>query len=243
MHRNINLLERLYDSGKGEKFNEFTNNIPKPKQFKAILNVDDEITYIENEHLKKLHKDDYSETRVGGPSENQTAKTTLLKNKQTNHKKNEEMLSSEMRINKVMKMTQDYNSITGYKTAQPLPPSRGKKYPSLEPIIDRFRMTGKEDPLLQSRLTNQIDLRLTRPTTTIISLNDMMKKDDLAINNVTDEYEGITDNEKLTSENNTEMKTREDEKEEKSEEDQYMQKINDFIKQAFEGKDYRVYFY
>jgi hypothetical protein len=230
----------LYDSGKGEKFNEFTNNIAKPKQYKALLNIDDDIQYVENEQMKNINKDDVSETKVG-PSENQTAKTTLLKNKQTNHqKKNDEMLSSETKMNKVMKMTQDYNSITGYKTAQPLPPSRGKKYPSLEPLIDRFRITGKEDPLLQTRITSQLDLHLTRPTTTIISLNEMMKKDDFAINNMTDEYEGTSENDKVTSENIIESKIKEDEKEEKSEEDQYMQKINDFIKQAFEGKDYRV---
>ncbi len=230
----------MYDSGKGEKFNEFTNNIAKPKQYKALLNIDDDIQYVENEQMKNINKDDVSETKVG-PSENQTAKTTLLKNKQTNHqKKNDEMLSSETKMNKVMKMTQDYNSITGYKTAQPLPPSRGKKYPSLEPLIDRFRITGKEDPLLQTRITSQLDLHLTRPTTTIISLNEMMKKDDFAINNMTDEYEGTSENDKVTSENIIESKIKEDEKEEKSEEDQYMQKINDFIKQAFEGKDYRV---
>jgi hypothetical protein len=166
-------------------------------------------------------------------------KTNLLKKRGVSKKQEPAFTSTGVHITeRVSRQPQTYQSISGYMTIHALPPSRGAKNLSLEPVIQRFKIT-KEDMLTSPKITPQ-DFKLTRPTTTIVNLEGRKPTEYVDLGCIVDderEYDDIA-GEKVHHKLANIFPPKHEVQE--SEEDQYMGKINEFIKEAFEGKDYRV---
>lgn len=206
----FSLLNRIYDSGKGEKFNDLTNNQVKPKEYRAFLTHDDlsdVLVHLDKKHfqpknttkaekfLKETHKqleDQNFKTKKTQPNlskidefEYNIDKKDLINNKKFDLKpKGEETnLEEESRLfnpERNEKKIQELASITGYKTISPLPPSRGRRDNSYNPMIDRFKATsGGETGFTKTNskfgvsiYNNPMEPKLSKPATTIIDLED-----------------------------------------------------------------------
>jgi hypothetical protein len=164
-------------------------------------------------------------------------KTGLLKKKPGQKKQDPIFNTTGVHIvDRVGRQLQTYQSISGYMTISALPPSRATKNLSLEPTINRFKAI-KDDPVKSAVITAN-DLKLTRPTTTIVNLEGRKPTEYVDLGQIVEsEY-----NDDLAEHAHQKLAQVFPPKHEiqESEEDQYMGKINEFIKEAFEGKDYRV---
>jgi dynein heavy chain, axonemal len=270
------LIDRIFDKGIGGKFNEFSAQKSKGAAVKSFLTNFDDIDTLHNDpkyitnvrsgvdtgkntqglklpHSKRTHN------KLNQPELN-TEKVNLL-SKKFDTKMKEPILDSidKEEGEKSFKNIQDLESITGFKTMNQLPPSRGVRYNSVNPM-ERLRIVKKDEKIDTvtkfSKIEKALDPKLSRPTTTIVALN---KVDTAYIKNATISQ---LDSNLIESENKFRKedinKAEEDkimasvnfaEKEIKMkndnlgyDEDQYMDKINKFIKEAFEGKDYRINF-
>jgi dynein heavy chain len=162
---------------------------------------------------------------------------------------------------------QEIFSITGFKALGSLPPSNGQRDNAVIPSIMRHKIfTEKERDTFkhlkttkgftQQNLINNYNntnegFSLVKPTTTIINLKDDSKgvnylkaakkylqeyvlDFETTVNNVQN-YENYQDA-------NKDLPPSTIKKEETSDEYQYMNSIQNFIKEAFEGKDYKINF-
>jgi len=146
-----NLLERIYDQGQAEKFNDLIKNPTKIKAVKAFITDDD----IEN--MLNLPPD---KTKTGF---NEGMQSDGM-NRTTKH------VSGNM---------QDLLSNTGFKIIDKLPPTTGDVNNKTNNMINRFRVTfndmdGTKTMMgrTKSKWTTDSNLepKLSRPTTTIINL-------------------------------------------------------------------------
>ena len=146
-----NLLERIYDQGQGEKFNDLIKNPTKIKAVKAFI-TDDDIDNMLNLPPDKT-KTGFNEGLQSGGM-----------NRTTKH------VSGNM---------QDLLSITGFKIIDKLPPTTGDVKNKTNNMIDRFKVSfndfdGKDTNMAatKSKWTHETNLepKLSRPTTTIINL-------------------------------------------------------------------------
>jgi hypothetical protein len=232
------LKERLYDAGKGDKFNDFTGNIQPLKQYKILLGFeDDEIVDIDTKGFKGGKNTQAQDTSQINTEKNiSSIKTGLLKKKPVNKKQEPFFNATGVHLNHRLSELQTYHSISGYKTTSALPPNRASKNLSLEPTINRFKAI-KDDPVKSSVIT-QNDLKLTRPTTTIVNLQGRKPTEYVDLGQIV-ESEYNDDFAEHAHQKLAQIFPPKHDLQE-SEEDQYMGKINEFIKEAFEGKDYRV---
>jgi len=206
----FSLLNRIYDAGKGEKFNDLTNNQLKPKEYRAFLTHDDlsdVLVHLDKNHFQpkitsraekfmkenqKHFEDQNFKTKKTQPnlSKVEEFEYTIDKNDLINNKKidikprgedtNIEDESKYFNPERNEKKVQELASITGYKTISPLPPSRGRRDNSYNPMIDRFKATsGNETGFSKSNMkfgvsiyNNPMEPKLFKPTTTIIDLDD-----------------------------------------------------------------------
>ena len=216
-----NLLERIYDQGQGEKFNDLIKNPTKIKAVKAFITDDD----IEN--MLNLPPD---KTKTGFNEGMQSGGI----NRNTNH------VSGNM---------QDLLSITGFKIIDKLPPTTGEQKNKTNNMIDRFRVTfndfdGKDTNMgaTKSRWTNEANLepKLSRPTTTIINLGKKynLRKEESKNKEIKEEKTNEEDI-KLGNENPLEELNKEIDE---SDQDEYMNLIHKFLRDAFKGRDHKMDF-
>ena len=146
-----NLLERIYDQGQAEKFNDLIKNPTKIKAVKAFITDDD------LENMLNLPPD---KTKTGF---NEGMQSDGM-NRTTKH------VSGNM---------QDLLSNTGFKIIDKLPPTTGDVNNQTNNMINRFRVTfndmdGTKTMMgrTKSKWTTDSNLepKLSRPTTTIINL-------------------------------------------------------------------------
>ena len=217
-----NLLERIYDQGQAEKFNDLIKNPTKIKAVKAFITDDD----IEN--MINLPPD---KTKTGFKEGVQSGGM----NGTSNH------VSGNM---------QDLLSITGFKIIDKLPPTTGDPKNKTNSMIDRFRVTfndfdgnHKMMGTTKSRWTNDTNLepKLSRPTTTIINLGKKynMKKEETKTEEIKDE--NINEIEKINYENENPLEQLNKEIDE-SDQDEYMNLIHKFLRDAFKGRDHKMDF-
>ena len=217
-----NLLERIYDQGQAEKFNDLIKNPTKIKAVKAFITDDD----IEN--MINLPPD---KTKTGFKEGVQSGGM----NGTSNH------VSGNM---------QDLLSITGFKIIDKLPPTIGDPKNKTNSMIDRFRVTfndfdgnHKMMGTTKSRWTNDTNLepKLSRPTTTIINLGKKynMKKEETKTEEIKDE--NINEIEKINYENENPLEQLNKEIDE-SDQDEYMNLIHKFLRDAFKGRDHKMDF-
>jgi len=209
-NKRFSLLNRIYDSGKGEKFNDLTNNEVKPKEYRAFLTHDDLSDVLV--HLDKKHfqpKNTTKEEKLMKESHKQLEEQNFkMKKTQSNFSKIDELgytidkkdlinnkkfdikpigeepnFTGESRFfnpERNQKKIQELASITGYKTISPLPPSRGRRDNSYNPMIDRFKATSggetgftkTNSKLGVSIYNNPMEPKLSKPATTIIDMED-----------------------------------------------------------------------
>ena len=217
-----NLLERIYDQGQAEKFNDLIKNPTKIKAVKAFITDDD----IEN--MINLPPD---KTKTGFKEGVQSGGM----NGTSNH------VSGNM---------QDLLSITGFKIIDKLPPTIGDPKNKTNSMIDRFRVTfndfdgnHKMMGTTKTRWTNDTNLepKLSRPTTTIINLGKKynMKKEETKTEEIKDE--NINEIEKINYENENPLEQLNKEIDE-SDQDEYMNLIHKFLRDAFKGRDHKMDF-
>jgi len=240
------LKERIYDYGLGQKFHVFSKDHQKTKEYRAVITSDfglpDMNQYLKNDKAANTNQNK-RETNINP----RTGRTELDKSGAINRKNqsaqkeyyDNENLEKEEKSNK---FNQELESITGFKTLSPLPPSRGKVNNFENPLIERYKLSMyKKDNFHSTKTkmasTNMFTLKnlSSKASTTIINLDERRKNNDLDYHN------------KQYSENNEqkndEKKQEEDEqKMGQDEEDKNMDIINKFIREAFEGKDYRTNF-
>ena len=223
------LLERIYDKGQGEKFNDLIKNPTKIKAMKAFITEDD----IEN--MINLPPDK-TKTKIGFND------GTGGINGTTNH------VSGNM---------QDLLSITGFKIIDRLPPTSGDLKNNTNSMIDRFRVSASDFAkdtnntlmnMTKSRWTKNDNLepKLSRPTTTIIQLGEKYsakaeeekKKLNKEMEEKMKEREAM-EREKLLKENPLEELNKEIDE---FDQDEYMNKIHKFIRDAFKDRDHKMDF-
>lgn len=161
---------------------------------------------------------------------------------------------------------QEVDSIAGFKLVNPLPPSSGERIKGIPSNILRHKVFNKADSDFdQAKSTkgftgfNSKEITI-KPTTTIINLKDdkgvnyLINKNQTLDDLITDVQANINltlqnqiDTNQLISQvtsmpNTTDASGDKSKKDEQSDEYQYMNSINNFIKEAFEGKDYKINF-
>jgi len=231
----FSLVNRIYDCGKGEKFNDLTNNQLKPKGYKAFLTNDDDLSDVlvnlDKKHfqpknttkaeklMKENHKhtEDFNfKTKKSQPNASKVEefeytidKNDLINNKKFDLKtKGEETIIEEdsryFNPERNEKKIQELASITGYKTISPLPPSRGRRDNSYNPMIDRFKATAGDTGFTKTNskfgvsiYKNPLEPKLSKPTTTIIDLDD----------NKYGKEEEVNDNQAVTSKKHIDYNT------------------------------------
>jgi hypothetical protein len=255
----FSLVNRIYDSGKGEKFNDLTNNQLKPKGYKAFLTNEDDLSdvlvHLDKKSLltknitksEKIMKDKKKQTEdlafnskktntnLPKPEQYEFSldKNDIIHNKKFELKQIEEASIEEasrfFNPERNEKKIQEIASITGYKTISPLPPSRGRRDNSYNPMIDRFKATAGDVGFTKTNskfgvsiYSNPLEPKLSKPTTTIIDLDDNRypredeEKDNIAIsskkhidyntnipmNSIKDETENYEDDKNLMTINN-----------------------------------------
>ena len=217
-----NLLERIYDQGQAEKFNDLIKNPTKIKAVKAFITDDD----IDN--MLNLPPD---KTKTGFNEGLQSGGV----NRTSNH------VSGNM---------QDLLSITGFKIIDKLPPTTGDMKNKTNNMIDRFKVSfndfdGKDTNMgmTKSRWTNETKLepKLSRPTTTIINLGKKynMKKEEAKNKEIKDENINEIEEIKLSNENPLKELNKEIDE---SDQDEYMNLIHKFLRDAFKGRDHKMDF-
>ena len=217
-----NLLERIYDQGQGEKFNDLIKNPTKIKAVKAFITDDD----IDN--MLNLPPD---KTKTGFNEGLQSGGV----NRTSNH------VSGNM---------QDLLSITGFKIIDKLPPTTGDVKNKTNNMIDRFKVSfndfdGKDTNMAatKSKWTHETNLepKLSRPTTTIINLGKKynMKKEESKNKEIKDENINEMEEIKLANENPLEELNKEIDE---SDQDEYMNLIHKFLRDAFKGRDHKMDF-
>ena len=179
-----NLLERIYDQGQAEKFNDLIKNPTKIKAVKAFITDDD----IEN--MLNLPPD---KTKTGFNEGLQSGGM----NRTTKH------VSGNM---------QDLLSNTGFKIIDKLPPTTGDVKNKTNSMIDRFRVTFNDfddakDMMGRTKTKwasdTNLEPKLSRPTTTIINLGKKynMKKEETKNNEIKEEKNNEIEEIKLENEN------------------------------------------
>ena len=217
-----NLLERIYDQGQAEKFNDLIKNPTKIKAVKAFITDDD----IDN--MLNLPPD---KTKTGFNEGGQSGGV----NRTTNH------VSGNM---------QDLLSITGFKIIDKLPPTTGDLKNKTNNMIDRFRVsfndfdgTNTNMGATKSKWTSDTNLepKLSRPTTTIINLGKKynLKKEESKNKEIKDENINENEEMKLDNENPLEVLNKEIDE---SDQDEYMNLIHKFLRDAFKGRDHKMDF-
>ena len=222
------LLERIYDKGQGEKFNDLIKNPTKIKAMKAFITEDD----IDNMINLPPEKTKIGFSDMGGGV-----------NGTTNH------VSGNM---------QDLLSITGFKIIDKLPPTTGDFKNNTNSMIDRFRVSASDFAkdinnntfmnATKTRWTNNDSLepKLSRPTTTIINLGEKYSakaeaeknKQNKELEDKMREREAL-EREKLLKENPLEELNKEIDE---SDQDQYMNTLHKFIRDAFKDRDHKMDF-
>ena len=217
-----NLLERIYDQGQAEKFNDLIKNPTKIKAVKAFITDDD------LENMLNLAPD---KTKTGFNEGLQSGGM----NRTTKH------VSGNM---------QDLLSNTGFKIIDKLPPTTGDVKNQTNSMIDRFRVTFNDfdgtNTMMgktRSKWTSDTNLepKLSRPTTTIINLGKKYntKKEETKNNEIKEEKENEVDEIKLENENPLEELNKEIDE---SDQDEYMNLIHKFLRDAFKGRDHKMDF-
>ena len=217
-----NLLERIYDQGQAEKFNDLIKNPTKIKAVKAFITDDD----IEN--MLNLPPD---KTKTGFNEGLQSGGM----NRTTKH------VSGNM---------QDLLSNTGFKIIDKLPPTTGDVKNKTNSMIDRFRVTFNDFDdakemmgRTKTKWTNESNLepKLSRPTTTIINLGKKynLKKEETKNNEIKEEKSNEIEEIKLENENPLEELNKEIDE---SDQDEYMNLIHKFLRDAFKGRDHKMDF-
>ncbi len=152
------LLDRIFDKGIGGKFNEFSTNSEKPKTIKGFLNNYDEIQNLHNDpnyitnHNNNFKNNPKNNNHKSKPKANHlldlSTKINVMGRKV-------DPIVSDSRDKSNSQNIQELESITGFKTMNQLPPTRGGT-PWLIPEKNQNSLP--------------LDPKLSRPTTTIISL-------------------------------------------------------------------------
>lgn len=202
------LLNRIYDSGKGEKFNDLLHKDVKKKEYKSFLITEDlsdvlvtldkrhnfpnqgQKTNRETSKTKKFKETENEEKYKPNKTQNSNKemeftidKNDIINNKKFDIRQNDTILEESQFFNpeKNEKKIQELASITGYKTISPLPPSRGRRENSYNPMIDRFKATttthGEGFEKTASKFgntgfNNPMEPKLSKPATTIIDMED-----------------------------------------------------------------------
>ena len=236
------LKERIYDYGMGQKFHIFSKDHQKTKEYRAVITSDFGMPDI-NQYLNKDKNNINTEHIAKNKSPQKTkniefdmrTEKSNLNQKHTNLSK---IVDNEIK-NRVERSTsknmQEIESITGFKTLSPLPPSRGKIDNFENPMIDRYKPNFTKTNKTTFQSSNQITAKnfTTRPATTIIDLEEKKKK----------KISRLPENNKQAEMSNISKVIPElEEKVDQDEEDKNMDIINKFIREAFEGKDYRTNF-
>ena len=242
------LKERIYDYGMGQKFHIFSKEQQKTKEYRAVITSDfglpDMNQYLRNDKISNnpnnLHNTKGIESTVS-PGQ----KTGGLNNKFNALQKENVDIDNKLKEEKFSKNLQEIESITGFKTLSPLPPSRGNINNFENPMIERYKLNlykSRDGNFLSTKTklgstTNQLTLKnfTSKAATTIIDLDERKKKNVL-LNDI-----NLKEN-KENKEKNQEKNDENEEKPEMDEEDKNMDIINKFIREAFEGKDYRTNF-
>ena len=217
-----NLLERIYDQGQAEKFNDLIKNPTKIKAVKAFITDDD----IEN--MLNLPPD---KTKTGF---NEGMQSDGM-NRTTKH------VSGNM---------QDLLSNTGFKIIDKLPPTTGDVNNQTNNMINRFRVTfndmdGTKTMMgrTKSKWTTDSNLepKLSRPTTTIINLGKKynIKKEEAKNKEIKEENLNEIEEVKMENENPLEELNKEIDE---SDQDEYMNLIHKFLRDAFKGRDHKMDF-
>ena len=217
-----NLLERIYDQGQAEKFNDLIKNPTKIKAVKAFITDDD----IEN--MLNIAPD---KTKTGFNEGLQSGGM----NRTTKH------VSGNM---------QDLLSNTGFKIIDKLPPTTGDVKNKTNSMIDRFRVTFNDfddakDMMgrTKTKWTSDTNLepKLSRPTTTIINLGKKynMKKEETKNNEIKEEKNNEIEEIKLENENPLEELNKEIDE---SDQDEYLNLIRKLLRDAFKGRDHKMDF-
>lgn len=258
----LSLLNRIYDSGKGEKFNDLTNNQVKPKEYKAFLTNDDlsdvlvhldKRSFLVTKHNTKTENfmkesqrqkdEENSKSRINKMNTNKKDdyeysidKNDLINNKKFDIKPKDEQNTEESRFfnpEKSEKKIQELASITGYKTISPLPPSRGRRDNSYNPMIDRFKATaGNETAFTKTNskfavsiYNNHMEPKLIKPATTIMNLEDSKYSKD----NNFKENEAVTTKTLINYNTNIPMNTNKFEDNENLDDDKNLMTINNIL--------------
>lgn len=222
--KHSSLLNRIYDSGKGEKFNDLIKIQTKPKQYRAFLTNDDlsdVLVHLDKRHfpppnnINKTEKQMKETQQIKDEETTKLKKTKKLENTKFNLDKSDLINTKKFEFiknkhenfddskffhqEKNEKKIQELSSITGYKTISPLPPSRGRRDNSYNPMIDRFKATygtsetgfTKTNSKFGVSIYNAMEPKFHKPATTIISLYDTKytvedkKKDSKSVTNKT----------------------------------------------------------
>ena len=221
-NRGYDLIERIYDEGQADKFNNLIKNPTKIKAVKGFM-ADDDIENMLNLPPDKT-KGGFQDLQNGGVSGN---------------------------MNHVSGNVQDLLSITGFKIIDKLPPVSGDSKNKTNDMIDRFRLSyndfdntsGKNTAMGMTKSkwnnTGNFEQKLSRPTTTIINLgkkynvnkeeNDKKEKQD----------EIKIEEKKVIEENPLEELNKEIDE---SDQDEYMNLIHKFLRDAFKGRDHKMDF-
>jgi hypothetical protein len=169
-NKKYSLLNRIYDSGKGEKFNNLLAKDEKKKEYKSFMiteDLSDVLVTLDKRNIPPLRNT--SKTNKKLKEQDIKEEENKFKNNKTITSKNELEFTIDKNdilnnVNKkfdfkqsdndtIMEESQFFNpeknekkiqelaSITGYKTISPLPPSRGRRDNCYNPMIDRFKAT------------------------------------------------------------------------------------------------------
>lgn len=262
-------MDRIYADKRGDatKFHQLIKQNVQKKKFKPIVTTEFDAKEFQD-HISnqiKKQKDILKDTKTEKlpELEDKMKKALLTKKFESKSKKpisdslaeTQEMFNFEKRQ---LNLGQDVDSISGFKLVNPLPPSTGERVKGVPSNIMRYKIFNKDEinsDLMKS--TNAFtgykeeDIKI-KPTATIINLNSDSKGVTYLIENkfnqsnkfnkdynITTEKLNLTSGMEIISEEN---KTEEKKEEVVSDEYQYMNSINNFIKEAFEGKDYRINF-
>jgi len=268
-HEKNHLIERIYDRGKGEKFNDLFKQPTKGKAVRAFITSDEMLEKLNSQvhdaaaKTTVMTRHPGRKTNILNPSKESENHSEKITNFKTDGRSPRKELESITEISeKMTKNIQELDSITGFKVMASLPPKNTTRYKSNDPMnIDRFRITKREETgfeLRNDRIQNMhpaLEPKFSRPTTTIISIKGNTNGEEAKNFSEIQDTQSPDDNVKLTEDmitlnnmlNQDPNKRKEkehysNEDENEYDEDDYMDKINKFIKQAFQGKDYRINF-
>ena len=223
-HKEHGLVERIYDSGQGEKFNNLIKNPQTIKAMKAFITADDVDDLINH----PMNKTNFEETKKSEKN---------FMNKTSNNMQDLLSITGFKVIDKLpptggKTLTNANEMIDRFKISAT---DFGKDTTG---TLNNLNMT-------KSNFGMPLEPKLSRPTTTIINLGTQYSAiEEERINKEKEKYleeeeEREREKKKKLEENPLEELTKEIDE---SDQDEYMNKIHKFIRDAFENRDHKMDF-